>query len=200
MGYITCAGIDFNGFLSADFADQRLHFRNELRRQRFLVGDLAVDTDDVQLDPLAAVLPFLDDFFFALAQGFIRNAFDGIGHDFIFRDGLARYVADDDVLPRLERLLDVAIRAVLFLIIAVLFGYFLGIVLGRVDFLGLSAVLQGDRDGPAHLDVAAVVEFLRRNVDFIVITDVDIIFPHQCLFIDSVGIYLAGFAIGNEGH
>ena len=109
-------------------------------------------------------------------------------------------MADDDVLPRLERFLDVAIRAVLFLIIAVLFGDFLGIVLGRVDFLGLSAVLQGDRDGPAHLDVAAVVEFLRRNIDFIVITDVDIIFPHQCLFIDSVGIYLAGFAIGDEGH
>ena len=104
------------------------------------------------------------------------------------------------MLTCLERLLDVAIRTVLFLIIAVLFGYFLGIVLSRIDFLGLSAVFQSDRNSPAHFDVTAVVELLRRDIDFIVITDIYIIFPHQSPCIDSLRIYLPGFAIGNEGH
>ena len=125
MRDIAAVGIDFNGRLRADFADEGLHFRNELCRNRFLVGDLAVDTDDVQLDPLAAVLAFLDDFFFALAQRFIRDAFDGVRYNFIFGDRLARDVADDDVLTGLERLLDVAVGTVLFFTVAVLFGHFL---------------------------------------------------------------------------
>ena len=109
-------------------------------------------------------------------------------------------MADDDIFPCLERLLYIAIRAVLFLVIAVLFGYFLGIVLGRIDLLLLPPVFQGHRDGPAHLDVTAVGELLRRYVDFIVIAHVDIVFPHQSLFIDGVSIYLAGRAVGDEGH
>ena len=73
-------------------------------------------------------------------------------------------------------------------------------MLGRIDFLGLALVFQGDRDGPAHFDVAAVFEFLRRDVDFVMVAHGDIVFPHQCLFIDSVRIYLARRAVRDEGH